>query len=805
MTSESTRKDFHALQSEKLKTVFEDSDYLLTESPDDIKENAATGITTLFRQFPYTHHTFQFIKKDARSPVMVFTDAKEAAQEAINKNTDGFDVYFMVNEGDGVRHEGKKTPRSQESVTELSQFFIDTDGCPIVQVREYLDNLQLRPHLVIESSKDRYHLYFHFYPVEKTAANIIRWKAVQHMLARLGDVNIKSPAKQLGMDQTMHDYAKLLRVPGFTHVRKLWMVRIVEDNEHPFYDFADFFTTTDAQSWIDHSTSTSNGVATAVPDLTSDSIIEAGERWQTLQSLSLHLANTTDRNTATKIYETFVRTRLNNEDQVYANNDGELTYKARSLLTTALDKVEREQRISSAVMDTSLVVTTDPETATASLSPWYLSDEFYLSAPNGFGDVVRQCMQYSLYPYASLAFGAFLTGLSILKSRTHLTPHGSSTALYTLNVAISGLGKSDPLTLLQNTFVSLGLKRLISNELRSDRGLYTHLSMNDGTGLFILDEVAPLFKAIQDKNATSYHANIGKAFLHLFSAGAMKGLSFGKLGSSNSKKGEQEIVIDNPMLALLGFTVPSKFNSMFSPESVSEGLFQRFIPIIADVVDVPENKEADKTAIIKSDLFSSAVEQSATELDADGNVVASIQTIPRVRMSYTVEAREAFTAIQRDYRKQLIQAALDPATEPMSGLYSRIAEQIERVAAVLTLGDTIELSTLEYARMFIESRHKATLAMVGKSLMGGDGAKAQEKENIITSNVGRLCRIREMNYVSQRDLYQSVRRSFHSWKDFNEALQYAHEAGSIEVIKNFKKDTKAAKPMTVIRLANVLN
>lgn len=804
MTSEYTRKDFLASQSDKLKTVFDDSDYILTESPSDVREQAAEGITTLWRQFPYTHHTFQFIKKDARSPVIVFDNAHEALTESLKKNEQGFDVYFMVNEGDAIRHEGKKTPRSQESVLTLSKFFIDTDGCPLIQVREYLDNLQLRPHLIVESSPGRYHMYFSFQPVEKTDENIVRWKAVQHMLARLGDVTVRSPAKQLGMDQTMHDYAKLLRVPGFVHVRKLCTTKIIEDNEHPLYDFNEFFTITNAQLWLDYVRDRNNngeGVG-HVPNLDSTDIIDPGERWQTLQSLSLHLANTTDRQTAISVYENFVRTRLNNEDQVYLKKDGELTYKARSLLTTALDKVVREQKITEAVMQATVITETQP-----TVSPWHLTDDFYLSAPNGFGDVVRQVLGFSMYPNAALSFGTFLTGLSILKSRTHLTPHGSSTALYTLCVAPSGFGKNDPMTILQNTFVSLGLGSLLSNEIRSDRGLYAHLAANQGTGFFLLDEVAPLLRTIQDKNANAHHANIAKALLSLYSSGAMKGLSLGKLAESGTKRGEKEIVIDNPMLGVLGFTVPSKFKEVFTAQSVCTGLFQRFIPIVPDVVNAPLNAGADKTGVVRSPLFT-AVTPPGTEIDpVTGEPIEALQNEPRTRLKYTPDAYSLFVSIQSHYRRLLIEAGNDPDRSDLSGVYSRVAEQIERVASVLSVGDTIDISVLQYAQEFIESRHKAIMRLIDEGSLGASNEKAIQskiQEDIITRNVARLCVLKGASYVSQRELYQSIRKSFDSWDRFDQAVKDAAEIGSIQLIRNFKQSGKGSKPITVLTVGEVL-
>jgi hypothetical protein len=393
-------------------------------------------------------------------------------------------------------------------------------------------------------------------------------------------------------------------------------------------------------------------------------------------------------------------------------------------------------------------------------------------------------MMYSKYPCASLCFGTFLAGLSILKARTTLTPDGASPALYILNVAMASYGKGDPMTLLQNLLVHKGLKRLIGNKIRSDRGIYQHLSANNGLGLFILDEVAPMLKAIQKEDATTHHAYIAEAILQLFSAGATKGITFGKVASSSQTKGEPEIVIDNPMVAILGFTVTKEFNRMFNEDSLAKGLFQRFIPIVEDPKYVPPNETADKTAIIESSLFD--VSQDAQELDLEGNAVESIQAPIRTRMRYTDEAKAAMYDLTVHYRKLLINTESDSETSEMAPLYGRIAEQIERVATVLAK-DEITLEVLNYAKEFIESRHRATLSIVGTTMMGGKGAEMMRQEESIISAVTRLCQKTGKGIITKREVYQSVRRQFKGPQDFNIALQSAEERGKLKLVKNFKK------------------
>lgn len=757
---------------------YDASDYLLAEVPQDRTRSAAHGIATLFKLFPYELHTFQFIKTDnqgkTHSPVKTFTDPKTALKTALSFSNDGYDVFFMVNEGDGIVHEGKRVCRSQASVKHLSRCFIDTDNCPVEKVSSYLELINLVPHLIVESSPGRFHFYFFFEPVDKTDDNIQQWKAIQQILHRLGDPSIHSPAKQLGTDATMHDYSKVLRVPGFVHVKKLSLTKITTQNDIPDYTLEELFNLTNANSFLTYH----NGHAATidnVPDLNGDYIYQSGERYQALQSLTMSMGNDdiTPQEDHYITFHNFVIHRLDNSDGVYLNPDKSLTQKSLALFNSAFSKRQREVRQEKIEITESLARVDEPKP-----SPWELPDSFYLSAPNGFGDVVRQVMQFSKYPCASLAFGTFLAGLSILKAKTHLAPGGRSPALYIINVAISGYGKGDPMTLLQNLFVHNGMGNLIENEIRSDRGIYEHLAANNSTGLFILDEIAPLLRAIQDKKAASHLANTAKVLLSFYSNSAQRGISLGKLASTKLKKGETEIVLDYPTVGILGFTVPTEFRRSFTIDSVDSGMFQRFIPIVAEIKRIEESPLADPHALVKSDLFASVVD--AQDLDDEGNPVPALKATTRTRIPFNSAALQRFKEFSSHYRDLQIEKARDSELSQTQGIYSRVAEQVERIAATLSQ-DEIDLPTLEYAITFMESRHQATLATLGSSLLDGPGGAMQDKRTRVLNALTRLLQKQNIAKVGRRELLRAVERYVDGIKELETILHDLDALGRVKL------------------------
>lgn len=804
-----------------------DNEFLFFDSPpkEDLEKKAKQGIDWLFDNFDYERYTLQFKgKKPGETPdginhfpVFVFTreERKKALETCLKFNRKNYDIYFMVNEGSGVTPDGKKVARCSDAVVSLSKCFIDTDNCPVKKVTAYLEDIGLTPHFIIETSPKRYHLYFFLEVADKTPGNILKWKAIQHMFHRLGNESIKDPSKALGLDSTMSDFSKILRVPGFMHVSKGCLVKVLgEEKDLPLYDLDTLFRDVRGQDYLSYNKETYGSVnPTHVPDLDSDEVFEAGSRFEALQSLSLHLANLNiPKKEKASIFRAFVLDRLDNSDESYAIGK-KLTQKSVSLFESAVEKVKKEE----SVRVESIKVSADPDTAIPEVDPWHLPDSFYLSAPNGFGDIVKQAMSYARYPSAALSFGTFLTGMSILRAKKHLTPGGASPALYTINVAPTGYGKGDPMKFLQNTFASLGLSRLITNDVRSDRGLINHLADNNGLAICVLDEVAGIIQNIQDKKSATYYQGISKLFLQLYSTGSVKAHSFGKVASTGKgKKGEKEIIIDNPMLAVCGFTVEAAFKSLFTQESVEIGLFQRFIPVVPEIILIRPNLNSKPDGVITGDLFNSFIESitkgAPLELDDEGNLIVEEESpletvappVPLTMMRYEVNAYNKFIELEWHYRQKYIAAIKDPDIAYTAGLYSRLAEQIERVATVLAL-EEVNLEILDYAIAFIESRHAATMATADKTFLKGEvGAKGMELERLILRTISKMGSDDDSGLISERKIFDKLRSKFPYKRDFDLVVNDLIQTGKIHSQLLPKKEGSRGPAQKGLSLGDVL-
>ena len=156
--------------------------------------------------------TFQtFDDKDTKDPskskVLHGTFAQHWEQLTY-LNSIGAGVFVMVNKGDGLIHEGKRTCRTNANVIAVRALFADADGVPL----EPILDIAPPPHIVVESSPGKWHIY---------------WLTNDTKLEEF-KVKQQAIAEKFGTDPAVNDLARVLRVPGFYHQKhEPFMSRLV--------------------------------------------------------------------------------------------------------------------------------------------------------------------------------------------------------------------------------------------------------------------------------------------------------------------------------------------------------------------------------------------------------------------------------------------------------------------------------------------------------------------------------------------------------------------------------------------------
>ena len=129
-------------------------------------------------------------------------------------NRKGAGIYVMVNAGDG-------RGRSAKNVLRVRALFIDTDGAP------FPTDLPLQPQLIVQSSPDKFHVYWLVTGLELTNFSTLQQTLAEHY----------------GTDPAVKDLPRVMRLPGFYHRKgEPVMVELLAAYEHPPYSPEDIFT-----------------------------------------------------------------------------------------------------------------------------------------------------------------------------------------------------------------------------------------------------------------------------------------------------------------------------------------------------------------------------------------------------------------------------------------------------------------------------------------------------------------------------------------------------------------------------------
>ena len=114
------------------------------------------------------------------------TTFEEAKYDLAAFNERGASVCVVINEGG----------HTDSDIHRVRYIFVDTDGAspkPLIDA--------LKPHIMIESSPRRYHIYW-----KVSDCEVAKFNAVQHALA-----------KKYGTDPVIKNPSRIMRIPGFFH------------------------------------------------------------------------------------------------------------------------------------------------------------------------------------------------------------------------------------------------------------------------------------------------------------------------------------------------------------------------------------------------------------------------------------------------------------------------------------------------------------------------------------------------------------------------------------------------------------
>lgn len=480
----------------------------------------------------------------------------------------GFGVFFMVNEGDGVPHTPNESLNCgrRSNVKKLKALFIDTDEADAGALMEKLKAIKLIPQLVVESSPNRYHLYFFIEPIDAEGENILQWEAMQHLLDDLVP----------NLDQTMCQTNQVLRVPTFKNLKRTnpFEVKIYRESDYDFYNNKFLYDRLEASTYNTLTSSVHiNGQTTNFNKYEFPTgILTEGNRRNSICSYIEHIMENiiplhASDNDYFVMIDSFIIKYLSNKDSeefleggrrrtniVQYLND-QRTYRQSKQQAQATHIAQQQFDHQNAVEDSKL------------------SDDFYLDFPGDLGFLTKEVQQYTPNTPLELCFAAALMISGALKCDSFRFK-GSWPIVNGLMIAGTGVGKSTIKDIVDRTLETAGMKGqypqcfTFNNSVQS---LHSMLYAAGGTGLSMIDESGDYLQVITSPNAPGYAKSLKKYYKE-----ATTGRSEGAVLHPGGSLSYQVPVINGGMLSLWIFIQPSKFSQSLNLADMSDGFIPRF-------------------------------------------------------------------------------------------------------------------------------------------------------------------------------------------------------------------------------------
>ena len=753
----------------------------------DLKE--AQDFLSLFN---HSRYTFQFLKK-GKPAGFAYSNTLEECIEAADH---GKEIFFMVNQGDGVVYDGHTTCRSQENVTELTACFIDTDSCPIEKVTDYLKSIDLIPHVIVESSPGKYHLYFLLDEEDTHLSDSVigTWKSVQECLALLGGT------EPTGCDTAMKDHSRVLRVPGFYHLKaEPFRTRVVKQHFHAKYSLREIVRRTNA---IAHSKEVS-----LKPKYTLEaSTVPEGNRHAEMTAFLGHVLNHgLEKDIALMAFYKYAEEKFTDAKKFLPG--GERHSEVVNFVEWKLSELEKEESLRRSTRAQEVL-------AQRVEDPFALPVEFYKSAPGVIGQIVSSMVSTARYPMPSFYFAAAVAALGTIKSMSFSSTMGHAPSNFFICLGPTGSGKNYAQEVLSHTFNKLGLSNLISSGIRSEKGIARFLENNHSCGLLSLDEAESFFTSLDDRNTPHYLKQCKNMLLEVYTSTMMPYKSLGQLGD----KKEKPIVLRYPRLNVLAHGVLHTLETAFNLKTIQDGLLQRFIVLTANH-QRERNAQFKPAAALNGSIYAylesilvntrQAIEQ---QLQEESQIAARLEAEPDPLLKRAMEqqlercransrrmqavpfSREG-TALYESFADEMdsrINVEINKNSK-MEGLFTRGAEQVGRLAIAMEPSDVITEETLDFCIKLIRSRIEATYVQCRKTMQeSGLGQNLEALTQFVAS--------KGTDVVPYREIVRGFR--IRSRNELRDLLDLAVEVGDLEKISIGGNGKKSGKPGVGFRFSS---
>lgn len=312
------------------------------------------------------------------------------------------------------------------------------------------------------------------------------------------------------------------------------------------------------------------------------------------------------------------------------------------------------------------------------------------------GDIAEWITSSAIFPQPTLSLAAAIGFVGMLKGHRLRGYTNLRTNMLVLSLAPTAAGKEHPQSCIRRLATACGLTKHMMGEPVSGGGFLTGLEMANRVSLLVMDEMGRYIGNITGKNASPHQKEIIDYIIKTFSC------ANSSLPARQYVKKEETKAIEQPHFCCVGSTVIEKMQKACSSSEIVDGFLNRFV-LFTSKKRPPRNKGAKFSPPPESII--EAVNQYLVSYPIK---YTSYGEPEPAEVRFTPEAWEAFEA----YRDKM-EEITDKAQYPISSLYGRSAEHVEKIAMILCDNEDILCSNVRQAIEIVEKSNKSVLEFVG--------------------------------------------------------------------------------------------
>ena len=331
-----------------------------------------------------------------------------------------------------------------------------------------------------------------------------------------------------------------------------------------------------------------------------------------------------------------------------------------------------------------------------------------LSVHGLVGEIADWITASAIGPQPILSLAAALTFVGMLKGHVVEGKTGLRTNLLAMSLAPTGGGKEHPQACLRKLIRECEMDEQLMGEPTSGTGFLRALNDRGRVAIWVMDEMGRFLSNTSHRNAGTHQREIIDYIIKTFSCASsvLKGREY-----ADSKK-NPTIDIVEPHFCCLGSTVLERFREACSSSEVIDGFLNRWLVMATH--DRGLRQPYDKSKKEPPAWLISKIREIASQRKYEPYSGLAVPVV----VKFTPEAWDIFDKYRNDMDKMVSEAQY-----PLSALYARCAEHVEKVALTICEDDTIGIQDVNAAIKVVSYSNNCIMDFAG--LLSDNEAQAE--------------------------------------------------------------------------------